>query len=283
MRKSIARLLIFLTGVGVIVFILLKEDPLKPIPALIIAVAVNIISAPLYVGIIEGIYNLRRLPLVIKSQLIYRNKDVRLSISYLFRIKSNGKYLLVKNRKYNYYQLVGGAYKALPGAGKVFKKYGVKPDNRFETDHGIAKNDLRFRVAGKNVFSMIRWFNSREDRETSQWREFCEELLTTNIIHDKYVFRFIDYQYATTIQTPIQKAKNLNCQEILIYEIFDLISNTEQEKVLDELYQKGNSEKVKWADEKLIQTLGFDERTKEMEYEIAPHTKWAVDEKYTKE
>ncbi|NOT90790.1 MAG: hypothetical protein HOP05_03765 [Ferruginibacter sp.] len=27
---------------------------------------------------------------------MYRNKDVRLSISYLFRIKSNGKYLLVK-------------------------------------------------------------------------------------------------------------------------------------------------------------------------------------------
>jgi hypothetical protein len=34
----------------------------------------------------------------------------------LFRIRSNGKYLLVKNRKQNYYQPVGGAYKTLPGA-----------------------------------------------------------------------------------------------------------------------------------------------------------------------
>jgi hypothetical protein len=75
-------------------------------------------------------------------------------------------------------------------------------------------------------------------------------LLTSNIIPDKHTFRYIDYKYVTTIQTPIQKAKKLDCQEILIYEIFDFIPSTEQEKVLDELYQQGNSDKIKWADEK---------------------------------
>ncbi|MDN3654052.1 hypothetical protein QWZ08_00355 [Ferruginibacter paludis] len=283
MRKNIAEALIFLSGIALIAYILIYKDTTQPFPALLIAIAVNIITTPLYVGIVEGIYSIRKLPLIFKTQVWYRKKDVRLSISYLFRIKSNGKYLLVKNRKGNYYQLVGGAYKTLPGAEKVFKENSIKPDKRFETEHGIAKNDLRFRLPGRNVMKIIRWFNSREDREISQWREFCEELLTTNIITDKHSFRYIDYKYVTTVQTPIQKAKNLSCQEILIYEIFDLIPNDEQIKVLDELYQNGDTDRVKWADETLINSLGFDERKKEMEYEIGAHTKWAVNEKYSTE
>lgn len=283
MKKNIAEWIIFLAGVSLIIYVLTSMDISKPVPALIMAVTVNIITSPLYVGIVEGIYSLKMLPLVIKSQVFYRNKDVRISISYLFRIKSNGKFLLVKNRKMNFYQLVGGAYKALPSAEKVFKKYKVKTDNRFETEQGIAKNDLRFRLSGKNVMNILRWFNSREDRETSQWREFCEELLTSNIITDKHSFRYIDYKYACTIQTPMQKAKNLNCQEILIYEIFDLIPSTDQIAELDKLYQQGNSDKLKWADEVLINSLGFNERTKEMEFEIGPHSKWAINEKYSKE
>ncbi len=100
---------------------------------------------------------------------------------------------------------------------------------------------------------------------------------------DKNAFRYIDYSYVTTIQTPIQKAKNLKCQEILIYEIFDLIPNDVQAQRLDELYQKGNSAEVIWADEVIINSLGFNERTKNMDHEIGPHTKWAVNEKYSKE
>src|SRR4051812_4120218 len=132
MRKSIAEVLVFLSGIGLIVYVLSHYTASQPVPSLIIAVLVNIITAPLYAGIVEGVYNLKRLPLVFKTQIVYRNEDVRLSIAYLFRIKSNGKYLLVKNKRANYYQLVGGAYKALTTADKVFKRYKVKTDNRFE-------------------------------------------------------------------------------------------------------------------------------------------------------
>lgn len=178
MKSSIAEKLVFIAGVFTIIYILVTKNATQPIWALIIAIAVNIITTPLYSGIIEGIYNINQLPLVFKTKTLFRNQDVRLSISYLFRIKINGKYLLVKNRKGNYYQLVGGAYKYYKSSEKVFRKNEVKPDRYFETEHGIAKNDLRFRLPGKNVINIIKWFNSREDRETSQWREFCEELLT---------------------------------------------------------------------------------------------------------
>ena len=286
MRRKYAETMVFLAGVALISYVLIYSDATKPMPAALIAIAINIITTPIYVGVVEGIYNFKNISLIFKTQILFRNQDVRISISYLFRIKSNGKYLLIKNRKGNYYQLVGGAYKTLPGVEKVFSKYHVKPDRRFETDQGIAKNDLRFRLPGRFVLKIIRWFNSREDRETSQWREFCEELLTSNIIdkkEDRHAFRYIDYRYVKTIQTPIQKAKNLSCQEILIFEIFDLIPNDKQVKVLNELFQKGDTEQIKWADEIIIYSLGFNERIKEMEYEIGPHTKWAVYEKYSKE
>ena len=280
MRKRIIITLIILTSCFCVWWLTFYHE--KNVWAVVVVgLLVNIVSGPLYFGVIEGLYNLKHFKLFWKSYVIYRNKDVRFSISYVYRINVKGKYLLVKNRKKPYYQPVGGAYKTLPGAETIFKKYNVQPDNMFETSHGIAKNDLRFRVKGKNVMNIINWFNSRENRETCQWREFCEELLTENIITNKHAFRYIDYEYSSTLQTPMQKAKKLDCQEILIFEIFDLIPNDEQKVELEAMLAAGDNDKVKFADEVLIKTLGFDERTKELVYDIGAHTKWTLFEKWT--
>ncbi|CAM3715436.1 hypothetical protein MUGA111182_04865 [Mucilaginibacter galii] len=280
MRENLIKFLVFITSIGLIAWILITQNASLPIWAIATGILVNIVSSPIYFGIVEGLYSLKHLGLFWKTKFRYRNQEVRLSISYLFRIKVKGKYLLVKNRKNNYYQLVGGAYKTLPGVETVFKKFNVKPDRRFLTDNGIAKNDLRFTLPGKNVISIIKWFHSREDREISQWREFCEELLTPAFV-DKHIFRYIDYKYATTLQTPVKKAKKLDCQEILIFEIFDLVPDTDQLHALEALCDSGDTEYVKWADPILIDKLGFDERTKEIEYEIGAHTKWAITERWT--
>jgi hypothetical protein len=279
MKGNFAKGLVFLTSVAVIVYVLLYLNVCEPWPAILLALAVNIISSPIYVGLVEGLYNLGRLPLFWKTNVVYRNQSVRVSIAYLFRIVVKGKYLLIRNRNGNYYQLVGGAYKTLPGAERTFGKLQVKPDKLIETSHGIAKDDLRFTLPGKNVLDIIKWFKSREDRETSQWREFCEELLMTGIL-DRDLFRYVDYRYALTLQTPMQKAKNLECQEILIYEIFDLVPTTEQKAALEHLLDQGDKDTHKWADNDLINALGFDSRSKEFEYEIGPHTRWALNEKY---
>lgn len=273
-------ILVFLTSVGGVVY-LTRFYPTNAWAIVLTAVLVNIASSPIYVGIIEVLYNLNQIPLWIKTKIVYRNQDVRLSISYLYRIKVQNKYLLVKNGKWDQYQLVGGAYKTLPGYEKVFKKFNVKPDRLIETEHGIAKNDLRFTLPGKNVIAIIKWFHSREDRETSQWREFCEELLTTGIL-DKQIFRYVDYRYVVTIQSPMQKAKNLPNQEILIHEIFDLVPTTEQTQLLEGLLSQGDKDYIKWAHKSLIDSLGFEEGPpKEFKYNIGAHTKWALNERYT--
>lgn len=280
MREQFIKALVFFASIGIIVYVLMTQNTTAPGWALLLGILVNIISAPLYFLIVEGLYSLKHLRLFWKTKIVYRRQQVRISISYLFRIKVGDDYLLVKNRSNDYYQLVGGAYKTLPTAEKVFKKYKVKPDRKFQTNDGIAKNDLRFSVAGKNVIPILNWFHSKEDREISQWREFCEELLTSNIL-DKHEFRYIDYSYATTLQTPIKKAKKLDIQEILVYEIFDLIPTHTQLQYLQGLRAQGDTAELKWADALLIQNLGFNEHTKTTAYEIGAHTKWALLEKWT--
>lgn len=281
MTNKIAKLIAFLTGVALVIYFT-EAYPANAWSIVLVALVINILSAPISFFIIDALSNLGKIPLLIQTKIRFRNQHIRLSFAYLFRIRVKGKYLLVKSRKGNYYQLVGGAYKRYLSTEKLFDCYDIRSDRIFETSHGIAKNDLRIHVPGKFVLKIIDWFNTKEDREISQWREFCEELLTTGIL-DKEIFRYIDYKYANTLQTPMQKAKKLDCQEILIYEIFDFIPNEEQAKALEELCDKGDTDMTKWADELIINSLGFNEYTRETPYEIGAHTKWALNIKYSHE
>jgi len=280
MRQGIIVTLAFVLGFCLLIYFSTHYPLSEPWVNITVSLLLNMLATPIYLWIAKLLTNFHRVPLWFRTQVIYRKSYVRLSISYLFRIRVKGKYLLVRNGRGDYYQLVGGAYKTLPGAESVFDRYKVITDSRFETDHGIAKNDLRFRVPGRHVLAMLKWFDSRQNREISQWREFCEELLTTNIL-PKHPFRYIDYKYACTVQSHMQEAKQLQCQEILLFEIYDLVPNDEQQKLLEDLLDEGDTAEVKWADEVLIRSLGFDHRNKKEEYRIGPHTKWALNEQWS--
>lgn len=206
------------------------------------------------------------------TKLLYRNKDVRISIAYLYRIKVGNSYLLVKSRTRNYYQPVGGCYKTLPGSEQIFEDLKVKPDRKFETERGIAKNDLRVYVKGKNVLDFLKWFDSKKDREISPWREFCEELIAKDILPWKQ-FRFIDYKFKGQVKSPIITMDN-GGKGMFIFDIFDLVVNDEQRPILEKLQGETNNEYI-WVSDELIQSLGHDANTKEYHYEISPHTKYA--------
>lgn len=208
------------------------------------------------------------------------NTEIRLSIAYLYRINVDGKYLLVKSRLRNSFQPVGGAFKTLPGSEKIFTKLGVRPDRIIETEHGIAKGDLRVYVKGKNVMSFIDWFNSKEDREISPWREFCEELISTEILPWQQ-FRYIDYKYEGSIQSPIINLDN-GGKGLFLFEIYDLIINDEQKPILQELVRKGDTDQYIWVTDYRIQRLGHDEGSKKQIHEILPHAKYAQNMKWHK-
>ncbi len=216
------------------------------------------------------------LKLYIRTKLL-RDKEIRFSISYQYRIKVNDKYLLVKNSNWDFYQHVGGKYKRLPVTQKIFNDYKIKDDLGMKTT-GKMKNDLVGYIPAKHAVSFIKWFECRENREISHWREFYEELIEGkgNVL-SKENFPYVDYHFAGFIRTPLRKSPVLGCWEILIYDVLDLLPNEAQQTELEMLLNSGDTEYVKWADHDLIQSLGYDSRSKETKYRIAEHTKWVLD------
>lgn len=261
----------FIFGFFILYRIIYPAAPNDSISNTFFIISIEIFASILLFGILQVLQNIRHIWFYLQTQIVYRKIEIRLSISYLFKINVDGHYLLVKNRTRNYFQPVGGAFKTLPGSEKLFEELGVKPDRLIETEKGIAKNDLRVFVKGKNVIQFIEWFNSKKDREISPWREFCEELITTKILPWQ-PFRYIDYKFKRTVQTPIITLDSGD-KGIFIYEIYDLIVNDEQKPILQELLKNGNTDEYVWADEYLINRLGHDERSKSYAYEFGQHTK----------
>ena len=227
----------------------------------------------------EVIKNRKQIFLYIQCKFISPKKEVRLSISYLYRINVDGKYLLVKSRLRDYFQPVGGAYKTLPGSERIFEKLNVRPDRLIETEHGIAKGDLRVYIKRKDVIDFLDWFKTKEDRETSPWREFCEELISTKIL-PYWEFRFIDYKYKGAVQSPIIKLDNGGGDGMFLFEIYDLVINDEQKTILQKIQLLGDTDKFIWVDDYQIQRLGHDEKSKSFVHNIAPHAKYAQNLKW---
>jgi hypothetical protein len=83
--------------------------------------------------------------------------------------------------------------------------------------------------------------------------------------------------------TPLKKARKFETMEILQYDILDFLPTPEQEKCLEELQKKGDTDYIKWADFELINCLGHDNRDRKTLYEIGTHAKWVVNEKWSNE
>lgn len=241
-------------------------------------ISIELVGGIILFGILQFLQNIKNLKFYFQTQFLLRNTDIRLSLAYLYRIKVNGKYLLVKSNHRDYFQPVGGVYKTLPSSEVIFDKLDVKSDRLIETENGIAKGDLRVFVKGINVIEFLEWYDTKKNREISPWREFCEELIDTDILNAKK-FRFIDYKFMGSFKTPII---NLDSGDkgLFIYDIFDLIPNNDQLLELENLLKTGNSEKIIWVEDYLINTLGQD-RKKHL-YNISPHTKWALNMKWMK-
>ena len=103
-------------------------------------IEINLISNGIWflIGIFAA--NYRRIGLFIKS-LIYWNQDIRFSIAYLYKIKINNKYLLIKGSKIEQLQPVGGVYKVCSSFSTIERKLNII----FENERGFyEKEDLRF-------------------------------------------------------------------------------------------------------------------------------------------
>ena len=280
MISKIFQILIAITLIILGLFVV--SDNLKPefIGAGLIFLVTFIFS------ILEDSYrNFKRFKLywqILKLRL--KNENIRFSMSYLYLIKVDGDYLLVKNSNFGHYQLVGGKYKRLEGTQALLQNKFSATDDLQLPDKLLMKDDFAIFIPAKNAVSFIDWFNKGKDREINHWREFYEELIKGegNILSKKN-FPYVNYNHIGTVTTPVKKSKGWDCYEILQYDILEFKPNSKQLKELQKLKEKGDTNYIKWADNELIQCLGYDKRTREIPYTIGEHTKWAINLKWSKE
>jgi hypothetical protein len=277
-----ANLTVLLVFGGYITYRLFSPlDPNDSIGNLILNLSIELVGGIVLLGTLNLLQNYRKIWFFFQTRVLYRKKEIRLSLAYVYRIYVNGKYLLIKSRTRDYYQPVGGVYKTLPGSQNIFRKLKVRSDRLIETSHGIAKGDLRVYVEGVNVIEFLDWYNSLEDRETSPWREFCEELISPGFLPWRE-FRFIDYEYKGRVTTPLLTLDSGD-KGMFMYDVYDLLPNDEQLLILEQKINGGSTNEYIWVDEYLIKRLGHNESTKKYEFNISPHTKWTLNLKWSKE
>lgn len=268
-------------AIFLIIYILIVGDNFKGNSTLqnTIAIACSML-APIIVFLFDSfLSHINRLKLWYISKLRYRRSKIRVSMSYIYRIHVNDKYLLVKNSKWDYYQPVGGVYKVLTeDIGFLKDNFEWGKDPHMKTN-GEKRNDLRGTVPMPKLIEFLDWFKTQKNREVSHWREFYEELIRPGVLKIED-FPHFEYRYAGNLLTPIKKSEKWrNCFEILSYDVYDIIPSGEQERILMKT-QSDDIKEIIWLDESIILNNGI--INKEEEVKLGQHTKWSIEMKHSK-
>lgn len=193
-------------------------------------------------------------------------KPIRITVAYLFRIELDGQYLLLRNkRNIHGYQPIGGVYKYLKSENsKFFDEIGLRPDTKLPRD-SIGEDDLRMNMSKRSkLLKFLNWFNEKENRELSPWREFYEELVESNLLDHK-VFPHIQYRFIKQ-HTEFKYSKDHEIMEFKIADIYELqFINETQKKAIRELMNSNN-------DEILVATANEIEKRKKGSKQILEHT-----------
>lgn len=177
----------------------------------------NIVGEFIFLVIGIVVANLKRIQLYIKS-LIYFRQDVRFSMAYLYQIKIDDRYLLIKGRRIDQYQPVGGVYKAYDSFKQNENSFGIK----YESGNNFyEENDLRFYVKGKNISKVLKWFDQGRNREISASREFYEELVATDILPNE-AMKSLQIEFVNRIKPKMRYSIHFKTQEILVFDIYSI-------------------------------------------------------------
>ncbi|XVA02861.1 hypothetical protein ACQ86I_03250 [Prescottella equi] len=183
------------------------------------------------------------------------NDPIRVSISYLFQIRSSGRYLLIRGTRFReQFQPVGGVYKVLhSGATQLRSSFGVLDDNLIPIDQS-SDSDLRVRVPAKNILRFLAWFESAMGRECTPIREFHEELIASGILNQKD-FPFPVVQFVRRHHEPRRYSDYAKSQELLIADIFQLLIDDAQVQLIEKAVED-HPDTLMWATAEQIERHG---------------------------
>lgn len=212
--------------------------------------------------------NYRRIWLIIKSVLKY-DKDIRFSIAYLYKIKIDDKYLLIKGSKIEQLQPIGGVYKVYSSFISIERKLNIT----FEDKQGFYENeDLRFLVKGKNVSKVLNWFDSRKNREIAAYREFYEEIIRPEILPIE-ALTSMKIEFLKQIQPKMKHSIHFRKDEILLFDIYELQLIDEYVEMIRQ-YAQGDNSLIKLVDREAIEKECIDIGGKS--FKIGSHSKYII-------
>lgn len=264
-----ARLVVYLIGFVFAVAVMFSSTPDGPWFAVSSGVAIGFLIPLLDTLMLNG----RFLRIVGYSLRTWRTR-VRISASYLYRIKVDNEYLLVKGHRFDQYQPVGGVYKAHPSSSGARNAMNILDDNLLAPD-AVSEGDLRVRVPGRKLLDFVRWFERGQGREVDGWREFYEELIVTGILPES-TFKYIKYDYMRRIYRPMRYSRWAQSHEILIADILELLPTPEQCNALRELKARSDP-RILWATERQIRRLGATDGAASQTTQIARTAEWTID------
>jgi len=211
--------------------------------------------------------NLRRL---LRGKVIKKTDAIRISFAYLFRIKVDGKYLLVLNgRGTNKFQPVGGAYKFDEHEEKILKTdFEAFEDGNISQDE-FTHRDYRLNVPVKNLKKFVKRFNETSHRENlpDLSREFIEELVETDVLK----FDKIKYRYCGRHFTNIERSRHFKCYELLMADIVELELDDNQLTMIRKLINNDDNY-YRFVDVDEIETCGIIRGTEKLLEVIGDHS-----------
>lgn len=175
--------------------------------------------------------------------LFLSKKKVRMSLSYLFSICIDNKYLLIKGGRVDQFQPLGGVFHYFDSFNEIKNRLNIS-DVTSSQFHD--KNDLRIFVPGNNVLSVVDWFHSRKNRECTVTREFIEELVDTGVLEIQDL-KEVQFELKKSIETGIRFSEPFKMNEYNIYEIYKV---TFSDKLLETkiLANTSKNKQYLWCD-----------------------------------
>lgn len=180
------------------------------------------------------LYNHKFLKIKINT-MIHRNEDYRISYAYLFRIKLENKYLLIKGNRIDQYQPIGGVYKYFDSFSNLKNELQVvdEKDKSF-----YESNDLRIFLKGKNVVKLLKWIETGRNRECNHLREFYEELIEPGYI-DSNALKDLKFEFIKRVNSGVHYSQHFKCKEILIFDVIEVLGiDSENERFLYDVTNK---------------------------------------------
>lgn len=207
--------------------------------------AISVIASGIFGLMVSSIYEFvdthdQGLKTWFDTQIRYREKNIRLSFSYLFRIEVDGKYLLVRgHRMNNQFQPIGGVYKVYDEGKSFLNQIRAIADtsmgNFDETD------DLRMQIKGKDYFKFWDWFGSMRDREYDPRREFEEELIDTQILPAE-AFQKLKYRKVWTHNVGVTYSQPLRIHEVVYADIFEIKLTDGQKQIIRDAVRQNSTQ-----------------------------------------